>query len=604
MAFVEIRDPVTGKAVEVFPSTIPQVEEWKKATADYKAAAIPLGRLDIAPEQRVTNSPFAAQAQQNAHQQQQQQGGAAQQPVLAGQLQQQSRQAHQQHGSNPSHGSQRTAGTTRSGSPSSANAGGARQPSRAGSQATGPPVGYHPDVDNLLPPGELTQLAVPSFHNESGNYWFRLSAVFVPDERTAPAYTLILYRTYEDFYDFQITLLETFPVEAGRPNPGEEHLPPPQRILPYMPGPVDEEIDDELTEYRRDELDLYVRALLHLHTSPTAAYIMRHDLIRTFFAAKYGDYCEETNRNEAIEELEERMGDVSFESGPPSSSTSAAGIHHVGLGTRSGSEASMQPAPLPTGPVPPTRAQHNNNNNASASNWNYGPTPTPSSHTRTDSRGALGPMASDAYHANHASHANHTRNASSAGGSMATVGPLSNGPPQSQWSASPVTATGASFANHNPNMSAVTPMLPNVAMAPPAPTAPSPALPSAAPMVMPGAGAVPGGGPRQAPSHGQGAQSGSGGGSGGGSSAAAAAAFIKIKIHDRATDDLIALRVHPAVSYPELLDKVRARLGPAVSVLQYRVGGGGGGPCRQIHDDRGLAEWMAQEDKLVLYAEQ
>jgi bud emergence protein 1 len=83
--------------------------------------------------------------------------------------------------------------------------------------------------------------------------------------------------------------------------------------------------------------------------------------------------------------------------------------------------------------------------------------------------------------------------------------------------------------------------------------------------------------------------------------------YIKIKIYDRATDDLIAIRVHPAVSHDELFEKVRARLGPEVQVLRYRtgMGAGAGGAYRELKDDRELREWIKTEDqKLVLYAEQ
>lgn len=83
--------------------------------------------------------------------------------------------------------------------------------------------------------------------------------------------------------------------------------------------------------------------------------------------------------------------------------------------------------------------------------------------------------------------------------------------------------------------------------------------------------------------------------------------YIKIKVLDRATDDLIAIRVHPQVTYAELFDKVRARLGTEVDVLRHRVGMGGGaaGQYRDIRDDRDLRDWLGAEDvKLVLYAEQ
>ncbi|KAG2043182.1 hypothetical protein BDR03DRAFT_990143 [Suillus americanus] len=78
-------------------------------------------------------------------------------------------------------------------------------------------------------------------------------------------------------------------------------------------------------------------------------------------------------------------------------------------------------------------------------------------------------------------------------------------------------------------------------------------------------------------------------------------AFVKIKIFDRVTDDLIAIRVHPRVTHAELLEKVQARLGGNVLNLRYRrsfsnefIG---------IDDDRDLREWLDSTEKHVLYAE-
>jgi bud emergence protein 1 len=78
-------------------------------------------------------------------------------------------------------------------------------------------------------------------------------------------------------------------------------------------------------------------------------------------------------------------------------------------------------------------------------------------------------------------------------------------------------------------------------------------------------------------------------------------AFVKIKVFDRVTDDLIALRVHPRVSHGELMDKVQARLGGEVMHLRYRdslsnefIG---------LDDDDALSDWMESTDKHVLYAD-
>ena len=433
VAFVEIRDPASGRAISVPPDAIPMVEEWKKAAADYKNASIPLGRFDLEPPISSSTLPRSSSV------------GNAQPPQSI--------------------------------------------PPSQSSQPPQPVPHYRPEQDLLLPPGNLVNLNVPSFHNESGNYWFRLQVSFVPDEPKAPAYKLSLYRTYEEFYDFQISLLDTFPFEAGRPKGDED---PPERILPYMPGPVDDQIDDELTEYRREELDLYVRALVDLR-SRGAGYIVRHELFRTFFAAKSGDYCEEVSRDDVMEELEERLSDTRLDdrrrTGP------------------SDGRPSMDRNPSHDRPSMDRRPSHDQ------AIPNGGRPPNDRRPSAPDIRSA------------------------SAASQHSAMSPVEQSRPDSSERAGP--STGGTN------------------------------------------GSVAAGG-QQPP-------------------------FIKIKIYDRSTDDLIALRVHPNVTYAELFEKVRARLGPEVSTLRCRTsmtGPGGGGGYRDVRDDRDLRDWMRVEDqKMVLYAE-
>ncbi|KAK1926141.1 Phox homologous domain-containing protein [Papiliotrema laurentii] len=420
------------------------VEEWKKATAEYKAAAIPLGRFDNSEVVPVQNSPYASQAPSQTDLR-----------------------------TDPRHVS------------SGSNAGGSdRRPL------------YRPEQDAHLPPGDFTLLAVPSFHNESGNYWFRLQVTFVPDDPTGPAYTLSLYRTYEDFYDFQISLLDTFPYEAGRPRSGAGEDEVPERILPYMPGPVDDAIDDELTEYRREELDLYVKALVDLRARG-AGYIIRHELFRGFFAAKYGDYCEEVPRENAVEELEERLAEIKVNDDRSSS-------RQTGRDDRAASAASRHSQP--------------------SSQWSGG-------HGRQGSSSRNSPLPPPV---------DTSRPTSSSQGHYISGGPSTG------------LSTTSSF------------------------TAPQPSA------TTPGANGVPNLPGAQPP-------------------------YIKIKIYDRSTDDLIALRVHPNVSHGELFEKVRARLGPEINVLRFRTSmtGPQAGAYREIGNDKDLRDWMRTEDqKLVLYAEQ
>ncbi|KAF7353082.1 Protein kinase activator [Mycena venus] len=227
VSFVEIHDPATGKAIPdvnalMDRGDLPKVEDWKRAMFNYKQNSIALGVID-SPNSRdsVPNSPFAPQYSP----------AAPPEPAISVQ------------GPSP----HETAYSNNRASFLSAN--------------------------------------VVSFHFEMEEYWFRVDAVFQPyasspGQPLPPAKSLILFRVYNDFYDFQVSLLDTFPREAGR-------QPPHPRMLPYMPGPA-ENVDDALTATRRNELDEYVISLCQLSTSG-GRYILEHEVVREFLALKPGD---------------------------------------------------------------------------------------------------------------------------------------------------------------------------------------------------------------------------------------------------------------------------------------------------------------------------
>lgn len=112
---------------------------------------------------------------------------------------------------------------------------------------------------------------IPRYCFAEDKYWFVIEAQ-LEDGRYWE-----LSRYYEDFYDFQISLLREFPAEAG--NTGTQ-----KRTLPYMPGPVNY-VTDAITEGRQHNLDAYVKNLL---TQPP--YISRCTLVKQFFAPRDGDY--------------------------------------------------------------------------------------------------------------------------------------------------------------------------------------------------------------------------------------------------------------------------------------------------------------------------
>ncbi|KAJ7237225.1 hypothetical protein B0H12DRAFT_113884 [Mycena haematopus] len=240
VSFVEIHDPSTGRPIPdvnalMDRGDLPKVEDWKRAMFNYKQNSIALGVIDSPnPRDSVPNSPFVPQHSP----------AAFQEPAISVQGPSPREQAYSNNVSNP------------------------------------PP----PETPDALPDGILLSANVVSFHFEMDEYWFRVDAVFQPyasrGEPLPPAKSLILFRVYNDFYDFQVSLLDTFPREAGR-------QPPHARLLPYMPGPA-ENVDDALTATRRSELDEYVISLCQLSTSG-ARYVLEHLVVREFLALKPGD---------------------------------------------------------------------------------------------------------------------------------------------------------------------------------------------------------------------------------------------------------------------------------------------------------------------------
>ena len=238
VSFVEVRDPATGKPIPdvgtlMDNGTLPRVEDWKKQMLNYKANSIALGVLDETNQEPATGNQFTT---------------ANTNPPSA---QTTSDLAYQDHDSSSEQ------------SPTSP----------------------------LLPDGLLLSARVVSFHFEMDEYWFRLHALYQPFDPSGsstlpPAKDLVLFRAYNDFFDYQTTLLHTFPREAGREG---EH----PRIIPFMPGPTDD-VDEVLSTTRRQELDDYLRRLCSLNRT-TARYILQHDLTREFLALKPGDVDRDTD---------------------------------------------------------------------------------------------------------------------------------------------------------------------------------------------------------------------------------------------------------------------------------------------------------------------
>lgn len=369
--------------------------------------------------------------------------------------------------------------------------------------------------------GDIISTHVKSFHYEANAYWFRINALFLPDDPSVPAVSLVLYRLYEDFYNFQITLLDLFPREAGRTTRTSDASARDRRsgyqgtgrILPYMPGPCDR-VDVDITNERRKDLDLYLYELLELR-SQGAGYILRHEHVLGFFTPGSGDMTDTIDREEA-----RVIARQVAEAGAAAKRTAIAETMSRGSSLRQsrtedprGSGLSQRLSELRfSDGVPATRSS----SSMGHSQQGHGPN---GSITRIPGASATSPV-----------QRNNLPQTASSITSFGRAGPPSN-------------------TTHAPSQSA---------------NAPQPA-------------------------------------------------YIKIKILDRHTDDMVAIRVPPRVTYDQLLDKVRDRLGVEISILQYRVGQGRipgtaadvneGHEFGDVRDDSSLWDWLEAHEKYVLYAE-
>ncbi|KAF2475620.1 uncharacterized protein BDR25DRAFT_86771 [Lindgomyces ingoldianus] len=232
VSFIEIRDMTTGQPVTdaqeaVQRAGVPKVEEWKKMAADYKNGSIPLGKLE-------TNS-----------QQTLQQGMARMSLSNKSQTGRDANGGFSQEQSAPSH---------------------SRNPSQYQNQNQQPP--QRASDPSLLAP---VKACVPKYCFADDIFWFIIECQ-MSDGRYWE-----LQRLYQDFYDLQIQLIATYPVEAGTSGSGE-------RTLPFMPGPVTY-VTDNISNGRRANLDEYIKNLLKL-----GPHITQGNLVKSFFAPRQGDY--------------------------------------------------------------------------------------------------------------------------------------------------------------------------------------------------------------------------------------------------------------------------------------------------------------------------
>jgi bud emergence protein 1 len=127
---------------------------------------------------------------------------------------------------------------------------------------------YRASNSNLLAP---KRARVPRYCFADDIFWFIIECEMEDGRHWE------LQRLYQDFYDLQIQLIATYPVEAGTSGAGE-------RTLPFMPGPVTY-VTDNISNGRRVNLDEYIKNLLKL-----GKHITHGPLVKSFFAPRQGDY--------------------------------------------------------------------------------------------------------------------------------------------------------------------------------------------------------------------------------------------------------------------------------------------------------------------------
>ena len=214
---------------------VPKVEEWKKIASDYKNSSISLGKFETSSaardlERMSLNSKSQPPAASN---------GA-------------------NHVSSSSADADATTDVVKPPNQGYGQTNGHRDP-QADDNRQSPP--------QLLAP---TSASIPRYCFENDKYWYIIECVLEDGRHWE------LSRFYQNFYDFQIALLQEFPKEAGQDGG--------TRILPYMPGPVTY-VTDAISNGRRQSLDEYVKKLLTL-----PPYISKCHLVRQLFAPREGDF--------------------------------------------------------------------------------------------------------------------------------------------------------------------------------------------------------------------------------------------------------------------------------------------------------------------------
>ena len=200
VSFVDIRDASTGRTIQkdVTPTNhvFPNVEDWKKQTQGYEASSISLGRIENQMQHLSVNSRESMVDPVDDYY------DMKDSPHPDAMLD---------------------------------NYGMTHLVNTSSSSILDSPIPTSTISATRLSKSMVVSAYIDSHILEGDQYWFIVFA------KLANGKYRVLYRLYEDFYDFQINFLQEFPNEAGK---GDR-----ERILPYMPGPLDI-VNDDITGKR------------------------------------------------------------------------------------------------------------------------------------------------------------------------------------------------------------------------------------------------------------------------------------------------------------------------------------------------------------------
>ncbi|CAB4253688.1 similar to Saccharomyces cerevisiae YBR200W BEM1 Protein containing SH3-domains, involved in establishing cell polarity and morphogenesis [Maudiozyma barnettii] len=153
----------------------------------------------------------------------------------------------------------------------------------------------------------LTNAAVLSFSFEDEKYWYEVNCELSNGRLRK------LKRSYQDFYDLQVQLLDKFPAESGKLRDKNGQWT--KRIVPYIPGPVPY-VTDSITQKRMDDLDVYVKELIKL-----PEYISNSPLVNHLFNVSDngfdGEYSSEVPSQSELQDIDENRSEDNFNSEGP-----------------------------------------------------------------------------------------------------------------------------------------------------------------------------------------------------------------------------------------------------------------------------------------------